>query len=119
MSNQMHMKRFSGRSTTPEVGDVFYFQIDRAYYFGRVVMFVPKVLPANFMGPLIYVYKYTASTPSPPSVLATGDLLCPPFATNLLPWRRGYFVFLENRPVVAQDLLRVHCFADPADRPLF
>jgi hypothetical protein len=30
--------------------------------------------------------------------------------TNTLPWSKGYFQTLENRPLGASDVLRSHCF---------
>ena len=45
-----------------------------------------------------------------------GELLVPPLLTNRLPWTKGYFEVIENRPIGALDRLPQHCFADLAGR---
>lgn len=88
------------------------------YLFGRVVKIVPKML-LGIKGPLIYIYKTRSPTPTPVPELNTGDLLVPPIGTNFLPWSRGYFQFIEHRPLCPSDVLKSHCFYDPSRRKCY
>lgn len=95
-------------------GDVFALspQKDR-YLFGRVVR-----TDAICLGPgaiLIYLYRAESPTTTPPAVLSHEELLTPPILINRLPWSRGYFETIENRPA-SDDVYPRHCFRDSRGR---
>jgi hypothetical protein len=84
---------------------------DAGYLFGRVID-----ADANPLGVggavLIYVYRPRSRTKKAIPPLTCGDLLVAPMMTNRLPWSKGYFEFLEHRPLGKVDLLARHCFKD-------
>ena len=61
---------------------------------------------------LIYVFRDFASKPLPSVPLSPDRLLVAPIFINRLPWIRGYFATIAHEPIVADDLLRRHCFTD-------
>ncbi len=83
---------------------------DGRYLFGRVVS-----ADANPLGVggalLIYVYGSRSDDKRLIPALSPSCLLVPPMMTNKLPWSKGYFEFLENRTLLKEDTLKVHCFA--------
>jgi hypothetical protein len=94
-------------------GDIFAMQLPSdEYLFGRVVVSNASQDRAPMPGAnLIYIYKHRSTTLRPEaSDLLAGKLLIPPVWTNRLPWTKGYFLSIENRPIEKFDLLRQHCF---------
>jgi len=96
----------------PEVGDIFVMRAsDRQYLHGRVIS-----LDANPLGVgggiLIYVYRVRSAEKKPVPELLRDQLLIPPIITNKLPWTKGYFEFIESRPLVPADRLPRHAFKD-------
>lgn len=61
---------------------------------------------------LIYVYSARSQRKTPPPQLRPDQLLIPPIMTNKLPWRKGYFEFLEHAALDDRDRLERHCFWD-------
>jgi len=61
---------------------------------------------------LIYIYKARSNVREDIPELHLDQLLIPPLMTNKLPWSRGYFQFLENRPLEDKDRLKQHCFVN-------
>lgn len=96
------------------VGDVFVMQLpDNCYSFGRVVSLDTEIVSMKGVI-LIYVYRERSDRKVPPDneALSPNRLLMPPIMTNRLPWSRGYFETLVNRPLDDHDTLGVHCFRD-------
>lgn len=94
----------------PTVGDVFALRpAGRDFYFGRVVMVGTRVvsLPENL---LIYLYDAHAAAKDDVPDLRPDRLLVAPMVTNRLPFSKGYFDVVANRPIGRGDLLPVHCF---------
>jgi len=106
----MNLQVLKKKRHTPKPGDVFAMRLpNMKYLFGRVVN--ANANPLGVGGAiLIYVYQMMLETMEPPSDLSADRLLLPPMMTNRLPWSRGYFAHLENRPLVDSDLLDQHCF---------
>lgn len=99
----------------PQVGDVFAMQVPGGrYLFGRVVSVSARWTIAEGAGPaiLIYIYNVTGSAKGDPPLddLRTNRLLISPAMTNRLPWSRGYFQTVVNRPLQPDDLLARHVF---------
>jgi len=97
----------------PQAGDIFVMlPPDGLYLYGRVIS---TDADAGFSMPdnnLIYVYQARSKEKRSPPELLPQELLVPPIMTNNLPWTRGYFEFLENRPLMASDRLPQHSFRD-------
>lgn len=94
----------------PEAGDVFVMQPpDGEFLFGRVISTEAEVGPMKGCV-LIYVYRSRSRQKTPVPELLREDLLVPPVMTNKLPWTRGYFEHVENRPLALTDCLAEHCF---------
>ena len=96
----------------PKVGDIFVLLAsDQLYLYGRVI--ATDVNAGGFPGSnLIYIYSSRSKVKHSVPVLQRGQLLVPPIMTNNLPWVRGYFEFIENKPLLTMDRLRQHCFRD-------
>lgn len=102
------------RSNRPPVGgDVFFMRLPNGLHlFGRVILADVAQGRAPMPGAnLIYIYDVQSPTPQPDyAELLPNRLLIPPLWTNRLPWTKGYFQHVENRPLGDFDLLRKHCF---------
>lgn len=96
----------------PSVGDVFVIQPKgQPDYFGRVVRTDTNV--GGFeKAILVYLYRASAESKTDVPELRLDELLVAPFATNRLPWTRGYFETVASQPLAPSDLLSVHCFRD-------
>jgi hypothetical protein len=106
----MNIKQTRKSRRKLEVGDVFSFQIENdGFHWGQIVSVTANV--GGFENCiLIYLYKIKTKTLDNLPILKVSDLLLPPIATNELPWKKGYFVFVKNRVLKPEDLLPVHCF---------
>ncbi len=99
-------------------GDIFaMLPPDGKYVFGRVISTEAKAgpsMPAN----LVYVFKARSLIKSVPdsSELRTDRLLVAPLMINRLPWSRGYFETLTNRPLGEGEVLKQHCFRSSEGR---
>jgi len=96
----------------PQGGDIFAMLLpDTQYLYGRVIS-----IDANPLGVggaiLIYIYDARSREKSAIPELLRSQLLLPPIMTNRLPWTKGYFEYIENRPLGPADRLRHHCFKD-------
>ncbi|MDO8588492.1 MAG: immunity 26/phosphotriesterase HocA family protein [Armatimonadota bacterium] len=101
------------RSRKPlKPGDIFALQVKEGeYMFGRVIRVEEHGGPADgFI--LIYIYNVTSANKSEIPTIDKDNLLIPPYFTNKLPWSRGYFETIENRPLTEDDVLKPHCFWD-------
>lgn len=97
-------------------GDIFALRLaGHPYLFGRVVRTDAKVGPIDGLI-LIYLYRAMSHDKDKIPDLPVSNLLVPPLMTNRLPWSRGYFVTLVNRPLVKADVLHQHCFEDSRGR---
>ncbi len=97
-------------------GDIFALRLKRhPYLFGRVIRTDAKAGPFEGLI-LIYLYRATSQEKDKIPDLHVSELLVPPLLTNRLPWSRGYFVTLLNRPIVKADVLGQHCFEDGRGR---
>ena len=96
----------------PNVGDIFVLlAADHLYLYGRVI--ATDVNAGGFPGSnLVYIYSPRSRIKHSVPVLQRGQLLVAPIMTNNLPWTRGYFELIENRPLSTMDRLRQHCFRD-------
>jgi hypothetical protein len=96
----------------PQRGDIFAMRPpDGQFLFGRVVS--TEANPLGVGGAiLVYIYRPRAPEKTDVPELLRGQLLIPPVMTNRLPWSKGYFEFVENRPLSSHDILPQHCFKD-------
>lgn len=95
----------------PEVGDIFVMQPpDEQFLYGRVISTSAMIGPIEDCI-LIYLYRARSTEKKAIPQLLRGQLLVPPMMTNKLPWTKGYFEYIENRPLTPLDLLPQHCFA--------
>lgn len=110
----MNLKQLRPSSRAPVAGDVFVFQLAQVpgqYWFGRVVRTDTSV--GVFKGNiLIYLYGQHSESKEAIPDLDVNCLLAPPLHTNRLPWSKGYFETVTNRPLGVEDLLPRHVFAD-------
>jgi hypothetical protein len=108
-TNLRQMRRTYRR---PEAGDLFTMQLrDHRYLYGRVILAnrpleVAPMPEAN----LIYVYRDPVDTPDPRANPSRERLLIPPLFINRLPWTKGLFTTLDERPLADADRLPRHCF---------
>lgn len=108
----------------PVAGDIFAMlppDAPRRFLYGRVIATDATSGP---MKDCILIYIYRARSPDvvgpyrdatqlrPVPELFRGQLLVPPMMTNKLPWTKGYFAFVEHRPLTPMDRLPQHCFRD-------
>ena len=108
----MNLRVLKRARRSPEVGDIFVLSpANGQFLFGRVVATDANPLGVGG-GILIYIYGARSSDKSPVPELRPSELLVPPMMTNKLPWTKGYFEFVENRPMGPQDRLAQHCFKD-------
>jgi hypothetical protein len=123
---QTNLRVLKGTRRPPERGDVFFMQVPNGVYlFGRVALAsVPRPRAPMPGSNLIYIYEWQSRVPQPEySKLLPNKLLMPPVWTNNLPWTKGHFQHIENRPLGDFDLLRQHCFhvapLDPGSRSTY
>lgn len=96
----------------PEVGDIFaLLPPDGLYVYGRLI--ATGVNAGGYPGGnLIYIYRPRSKEIGNIPTLLRGQLLLPPMMTNNLPWSRGYFQVIDNKPLSSMDRLPQHCFRD-------
>jgi hypothetical protein len=107
--------RMNGTRRRPEDGDIFFIKLPTGnYLFGRVRFSEPAREKAPMPGAyLIYIYREQFPEPIPDfSKLTPEQFLIPPVWTNRMPWEKGYFRHLENRPLESADIPLQHCFRD-------
>lgn len=97
-------------------GDIFVIKPKNfPYYFGRIICIDAKIVVfKNCI--LIYIYNATSNNKMKIPGLCPSNLLIPPCIINRLPWSRGYFETIENRPLTKNDVLPIHCFRDIRNR---
>jgi len=96
----------------PLPGDVFALQLkDGPFLHGRAIATDASIGPIKDCV-LIYVYDTKSSDALPVPPLLRTSLLVPPLLTNLLPWSKGYFELVEERPLGELERLPQHCFVD-------
>jgi hypothetical protein len=99
----------------PRAGELFAMQLPGgAFLFGRVIVSDPPrseaPMPESY---LIYVYRHQSASTSPDwKALRPEELLLPPVWINQLPWTKGYFHTVDERPLAKSDLLDQHCFRE-------
>jgi hypothetical protein len=86
--------------------------VGHGFLFGRVIDDDARVDSAHGLN-LVYIYRASSPDKGAVPALLRADLLVPPLITNNLPWSRGYFETIENRPITAFERLRQHCFSRP------
>lgn len=100
----------------PEKGDIFVMlPPDGLYLYGRVIATDAKIASMQNCI-LIYVYRRRSKEKEAVPELPRDELLVPPMMTNALPWKKGYFEFLQNRELGPMDRLSQHCFRDSFGR---
>lgn len=102
----------------PAEGDIFAMQLpEGSHLFGRVIGadlqgFNEAPMPGSY---LIYVYRHRIESLQPDfDQLVPNQLLLPPVFINKMPWTRGYFLTVDQRPLQPQDRLEQYCFWDAA-----
>lgn len=96
----------------PRLGDVFALRLGDEFRFGRVIS-TDAMAGWSMPGAiLIYVFRTPSSGLTMPDedVTRADNLLIAPLMTNRIPWSRGYFQTIGNRPLAPADLLAQHCF---------
>lgn len=107
----MNLQVLKKSRRVPEQGDIFVMRPpDGVFLYGRVISTTAKAGWGFDNSNLIYVYRRRAVEREPVPPLLRNELLVPPMMTNQLPWSRGYFEFLMNRPLGTMDRLPQHCF---------
>lgn len=102
----------------PRSGDVFTLRIAGAFRFGRVIS---TEAMAGWSMPgaiLIYIFRTSSSELAIPEddLIRSDNLLIAPLMTNRLPWSRGYFQTIGNRPFTPGHVLAQHCFRSSTGR---
>lgn len=102
----------------PAAGDIFAMRLpDGSHLFGRVIGadlqdFNQAPMPGSN---LIYVYRHRTKSLRPDiAELIPSQLLLPPVFINRMPWARGYFQTVDQRPLRTEDQLTQYCFWDAA-----
>jgi hypothetical protein len=99
-------------------GDIFaMLPPDGKYLFGRLIS--PQAKIGDFItANLIYVFRVRSDAKVAPEgvELRIDRLLFEPKMTNRLPWSRGYFETIANRPIAEGEVLKQHCFESSAHR---
>ena len=96
-------------------GDVFVVKpTGHDYLFGRVIRTDAAMFGEGNI--LLYFYDAWSVDRSTIPALDHRKLLIPPVITNRLAWSRGYFSHVENRPLLDDDVLPVHCFVSHSYR---
>ena len=114
MTENLNLEVLQPTTRKPELGDIFVLKPrGRDFYFGRVMLF-DTALARGY--PVVYVYNATARNPQSIPALRPDALLIAPQAVNYLPWHRGYFQTIANKPIDPSDLLQTHCFYDPVSQ---
>jgi hypothetical protein len=100
-----------------KAGDIFVMApSDGKFLFGRVIN--TNADPLGVGGAiLIYIYRARSEGKLQVPDLTPETLLVPPIMTNTLPWSRGYFEVIENRPLVPSDCLKRHTFLRDWTKP--
>ncbi|MDQ8205893.1 Imm26 family immunity protein [Coraliomargarita sp. SDUM461003] len=97
-----------------ENGDIFVFQLKQEpnqYRYGRVINAASNI--GGFKDTImIYMYNITSSDKTRIPDLNRRNLLVEPMATNQLPWSKGYFEYVENRPIESNETFEHHYFRD-------
>lgn len=96
----------------PKAGDIFAMRLGDEFRFGRVIS-TEALAGWSMPGAiLIYVFRTSASELTVPEedVTRIDNLLIAPVMTNRIPWSRGYFQTIGNRPLAPADVLAQHSF---------
>jgi hypothetical protein len=97
----------------PEVGDIFVLNMQgKQWVAGRVIK-----TDVYGMGPedgsvLLYFYRLDVHNPSQIDAPIRPDLLVPPVISNVLGWRRGFYLHVRNEPLLFDETLSRHVFDD-------
>lgn len=88
------------------------------FRFGRVISTEAMAGWSMPGATLVYIFRTTcdALVAPNPHVTRPDNLLVAPVMTNRLPWSRGYFQTVDQRPLAAEDVLPQHCFRSSAGR---
>lgn len=113
MDIKTNLVRMKGTRRRPESGDVFCMHLPSGeFLFGIVRLANPPrenaPMPCAY---LIYIYDWRSLAPTPDYFkLLPESLLIPPLWTNQMPWTKGYFQHIENRPIPIGAVPRHSCF---------
>jgi hypothetical protein len=108
----MNLQILKKTRSLPREGDIFVMRPpDEKFLYGRVIS---TDAPGPTRGGCVLIYIYTPRTEHklPVPNLSAKQLLVAPILTNNLPWTRGYFECVEQRPVERRDRLAQNCFKD-------
>jgi hypothetical protein len=118
----MNLRVLKKSRTRPKPGDVFALQlkqeVGKQFRFGKVIRTDASIGPIE---DTVLIYVYRAISPSKTEIppLDAKRLLIAPLHTNYLPWREGYFEVVGHESLNAGNLLRTHCFWDPARKKYY
>jgi hypothetical protein len=113
MESQANLKKLRGTRRKPISGDVFSMQLPTEKFLFGIVRFAnpPRENAPAPCAYLIYIYDLQSSARKPDySKMLSDHLLIPPLWTNQMPWTKGYFQHIENRPLPIGAAPRNHCF---------
>lgn len=112
LSMATNLEVFKPSRSKPRAGDVFALRLGERFRFGRIIS--TEAMAGWSMPGSILIYIFRASSlelTMPDGELTRADnLLVAPLMTNRLPWSRGYFQTIGNRPLAPGDVLAQHCF---------
>jgi hypothetical protein len=98
----------------PVAGDVFAFRFVRKpdrYFFGRIIRDDVVMVGETYL--LVYFYRTSAPSPTPPESLSPRDLAVAPVLTGDVFWTKArYFETVARRELSPEDKLPRHLFWD-------
>ncbi|MBX3357498.1 MAG: hypothetical protein KF745_03630 [Phycisphaeraceae bacterium] len=85
---------------------------DNEWLFSRVIntSAVASPLANDWLGTLLYVFKYKNNRPLPPQRLFVNDLLMPPVIVSGELWHHRLVELIDNRGFFDGELFDIHCF---------
>lgn len=115
-NENLNLEKLTPSRKRLKIGDIFVLKPKtHPYCFGKIICIDAKI--GGFENCiLIYIYNKFSNNKFNIPELNPKDLLIPPCAINRLPWSRGYFETIENRPLTKNDVLPIHCFRDIRNR---
>ena len=104
--------RLKRSNQVPVAGDIFAFQFVREpklHFFGRVIRDDVVMVGETYL--LVYFYRTSATTRTPPDLLSPDDLAAPPVLTGDIFWTtKRYFETVAHRELKPSDKLPRHVF---------
>src|SRR5215813_7209374 len=112
MAARTNLKPMRRSYRRPEAGDLFAMKLaEERFLYGRVILANrPREVAPMPGANLICVYRDEVKVPDSRADPPRDRLLIPPVFINRLPWTKGYFTTLDERPLLDRDRLPIHCF---------